>query len=275
MNLLRFTLAIFLSSFSIQCMEERENPSFIFEKPAEKATNTKQKTEQADREKLQAIVGNTRLKYRGGYYFIKSEKLQKKGQRLSALKELDEKIAKEETQKSKKPLQKSRKQLFNTLVKNYKIHLMPQTKDQLFEIIQQLMRAIASNKKLQDNIAQIKVIFPLDFYDASSRQELEKGLEGGKGRRVVGIIVIYPALSKKAAQYVLNELYKLFGDLQGLNIPPNFNEQVTSLIYFAQGDGDFKGDEYAHYYESGQVYYKHPTNNNAYHLRNPAQKTKR
>ena len=45
---------------------------------------------------------------------------------------------------------------------------------------------------------------------------------------------------KNNAQYVLDTLYRLFKDVEGLDIAPRYNEKITSLIYYAQSHGDRK-----------------------------------
>jgi hypothetical protein len=92
-------------------------------------------------------------------------------------------------------------------------------------------------------------------------------------------IVIYAASGKENAQKLLNKIYAIFKYQEGLNINPRWNEKVTSLIYFAQGDGDAKKlKENAKFFESGDEYgngkvYFNPTVTGVYqdyHLINPA-----
>ena len=71
------------------------------------------------------------------------------------------------------------------------------------------------------------------------------------------IIVIYSRAGKEFAQRLLDAIIDLFGDAQGLDTAPRFNRKITSLIYYAQGDGDDKiisGAE--HYFEEDFVHFK-------------------
>lgn len=150
-------------------------------------------------------------------------------------------------------------QLRRQLAANYKIHLMP-FDDDIVQIMKNLLDRVAKNTDLQKAVNRFKVHAHTDAIQRDDGMYLP-------------IIVIYCHASKDAAQYVLNEVYALFKDKPGLGITPRFNRKITSLIYYAQGDGDRKGANYADYYEEGLVHY-HPKFEGEikdYWLENPAE----
>jgi hypothetical protein len=103
----------------------------------------------------------------------------------------------------------------------YKIHLMPEEKET--ETV--LYRLIQILKNNTDLIAGAKII-------TGTEEELR---EGNLPR-----VVIY-CKGKPNAQKILDIVFNTFKDMKGTNRKPRYNEKVTSLIYWAQGDGDFKG----------------------------------
>src|ERR1700733_1975306 len=131
-----------------------------------------------------------------------------------------------------------KEKVLNILVQNYKIHLMPVGDPT--PIILKLITGLQKDPELQKLIWLFKVS-PL--------------LEYKFGGIVYARIVIYISSGKENAQKALNKVYALFKDENGLNETPRYNAKVTNLIYVAQGDGDFKTDEYARYYEPGRAYY--------------------
>lgn len=128
------------------------------------------------------------------------------------------------------------------LVMNYKIHLMSQDKKQTFSIVNTLLNKLKNTKETLYNLIGIfkvakKLNKPYDteFYFPN--------------------IVIYPISGKDNAQKVLNEIYKIFKDIEGNNLTPRFNKKVTSLIYYAQGDGDYKPNR-PEDYEDDKIHFK-------------------
>lgn len=141
----------------------------------------------------------------------------------------------------------------------YKIHLMPFDGD-IVPLMNCLLERLKNDAKLRHAIAFFKIMEFTDYF-------VRKNADGYDP-----IIVIYPHVSKEMAQYALNALYQLFQHVQGRNVTPRFNEKITSLIYCAQGDSEYKGDNFADYYEPGRVYYRSDFEGfcNDYHLSNPA-----
>ncbi len=132
------------------------------------------------------------------------------------------------------------------LAGNYKIHFMPHD-DDIDIVLQDIFTELKNNSDLQNTVAYLKVYknYFKTWQDAKNNQ------------RVFPRIVVYPVTGKKNAQKALNILYKKFNAFNGLDIAPSFNAKVTSLIYVAQGDADFKGDFYKEYYEPPhRIYYK-------------------
>ncbi|GEM_PF-5800300 len=118
-----------------------------------------------------------------------------------------------------------RREYAQNMVKNYKIHLMP-TKEAIFYTLEKLISALHNNTELADSVKIIKIHALNDHLD-------HKG-------NLLPTIVVYPRAGKEHAQKVLNILYALFKDVEGLNKTPRFNRKITSLIYYAQGDSDYK-----------------------------------
>lgn len=124
------------------------------------------------------------------------------------------------------------------LAENYKIHLMPKTKEWLKTIIYQLL----INTVIRENIELFKVLSPYGSFDdfwQHSAYYLQKNDEEYR-RGIPAIVVIYPAQGREKAQKTLEVIYSLFGTMPGVGLDPRFNEKVTDAIYYAQGDGDDK-----------------------------------
>lgn len=151
------------------------------------------------------------------------------------------------------------KEILRELTGSYKIHLMPQHQD-IFETIVTVLDALKEDSELQNLI-----------YDFKSKINLENERDD-KGN-VLPLIVIYPSAGKENAQKALDKIYRLFRDKKGLDITPRFNQRVTSLIYFAQGDADHKKyEENDKYYELPLKIYYNPTITGSfedYHLKIP------
>ncbi len=159
---------------------------------------------------------------------------------------------------------------FDKVTKEYKIHLMPKSGEDLLLIIERLLKEIQSNDQLQNSLVEIKFKTP-DYQELKER--LKKLKSGSK--KVKPIIVIYPGSSKKDAQTVLNSVYKLFGTMEGLDMAPRFNEKITSLIYYAQSHGDIKrGNEFDEFFTEDKKFFKPDVEGKGYdidyRLQNPA-----
>ena len=50
------------------------------------------------------------------------------------------------------------------------------------------------------------------------------------------LIIIHPALEKKAAQYVLDKLYEISSPDEGLGLQPRFSKKISNFLYYSQGD---------------------------------------
>jgi hypothetical protein len=166
-------------------------------------------------------------------------------------------------------INEQKKTILPTLVKNYKIHLMPMEKNDydtqaIEKIWIKLLQLIKNKQELSQLISLIKII-------TTSYSQIHQIQMSQKEPAIPPRIAIYIYGGTMIAQKVLQIIYDEFKDLQGSNVQPGYNEQVTSLLFFAQGDRDCKGDEYAKYYEPGRVYYDpFITGKKAeYHLVNP------
>lgn len=181
-------------------------------------------------------------------------------------------------------------------VEQYKIHLMPKLED-LFSTI----KTIYSSERLNELSIDAKFRFRLPhnktngYTCPAEKKTNQKCFCANKGTYDIGpIIVIYT--SKDNAQLLLNEVYNLFKYQEGLNVTPQFNRKITSLIYYAQGNSIckifnpelYEQPDLVHYkptikstqlniintkngkeYREFKVQYQEPMHNK-YHLLNPA-----
>lgn len=132
----------------------------------------------------------------------------------------------------------------------YKIHLMPQ--GEMHEpggVLSELYRQLYDpTSTLACYVDGIKV--SLTFNDQQLSREKDSKYNMPK-------IVIYPRIGKRYAQLVLDEIYRLFGEISGMDVIPRFNRRITSLIYYAQGNGDDKLDHSSYVFEEpGRVHYR-------------------
>lgn len=150
-----------------------------------------------------------------------------------------------ETIKDPLKVQQHKKLLSNTLeniLAGYKIHLMPAANVNLMDVVLKIRKVIDSNPGL------IKV-FKIYAHTYKQKDITEQA-------EIAPIVVIY-AQGKENAQKVLNKIYETFKNVPGLNIQPRYNARVNDLIWVAQGNGNDKSDQYAHYYEQpDRVYYR-------------------
>lgn len=144
------------------------------------------------------------------------------------------------------------------LAAHYKIHLMPNNED-IVPIIEGLLQGLVDDAGLQKAISHFKI-----------REKTDQ--IGGEDGLCFPIFVLYLNAGKESAQYALNAIYGLFKDMKGRDITPRYNEKITSLIYYAQGDGDYKGDVFAEHYQLDRVCYRSDFEGEYkdYKLKNPA-----
>ena len=167
------------------------------------------------------------------------------------------------------------KKIKEDLVGLYKIHLMPKNSNDFMIILEQLLKALGRNPALQKAVNTLKVISGFDF--EGNPEMLKKKLLEQHGNEVPPIIVIAPSLGKENAQFVLDTVYDLFKNIEGLDLTPRFNEKITSLIYYAQGNGDDKISREEYFDKNnGKIFYKSDFEgaklNRDYHLENPVGK---
>ncbi len=146
-----------------------------------------------------------------------------------------------------------KKEVANQLVKLYKIHLMPREEinGEVERIFIKLLTHVKSDEILQQSISQIKIKFINTLTNGAPR------------------IVIY-VYGKDKAQAALNRICGVFGNDQGSNILPAYNQRASSLIFFSQGDRDHK-KVYPEFFEGeDKVYYKPFIQGDDYHLKVPS-----
>jgi hypothetical protein len=107
-------------------------------------------------------------------------------------------------------------------VENYKFYLMP-SKENRIAIFDQML---AYMEKHPDNVEGVKMF--MQSYDD----------EGGV-KENLPVIVVYPT-NRASAQEVLNDMYQMFQNEQGLNKYPRFSRKITDLIYYTQGSASIK-----------------------------------
>jgi len=190
-----------------------------------------------DKEAVQfaQILGQNKsfLMHLGGYVFIHSNQF------TASRPNLDLKTFVNERNSSKKTA------FGESLINQYKIHLMPQSFDQMITIIE----TILTNKDMK------KYIDTMKFRARASKNNYPILLtdlrdEPNEFKRYP-ILVIYPGGTKKEAQELLNLLYNKFGYLEGADITPRFNKKINSLIYYSQGDSDHKIGNFTKYFDAG------------------------
>lgn len=157
------------------------------------------------------------------------------------------------------PQDKKTQEILNALTARYKIHLMPENPDL---VIYTLLDALRQDPTLQNVIFNFKVLL-----DGQPKEVTPQG------PRILALVVIYPSDGKENAQKLLDKLYPLLKDIPALNPPltPRYNAKVNDLIFIAQGDGDYKGDQYKEFYEPSRIYYKPDITGKLedYHLHHP------
>lgn len=157
----------------------------------------------------------------------------------------DGKLLPRERQEPPKPSEQSWNEADKKLaVQNYKIHLMPKTEDMPL-ILVRLLEEIKKNASFASS---------LDTFKIKTAFEKQVDSQGN----VMPLVVIYPKSGKQNAQVALNTLYNLFKDVHGLDKVPRYNQKITDLIYYAQGDADYKNKaELKDYFEQpGMIHYK-------------------
>ena len=165
------------------------------------------------------------------------------------------------------------------LTGQYKIHLMPKNEEDILIIIENLLDSLKKNTDFANSVSSLKFRVGVNF--SGSKEEIAKRLSNPPSKRnpegtgILPIIVIYPADGQNNAQTVLDYVYKLFKNIPGIGITPRFNEKITSLIYYAQGDADYKiPPSAAKYYTVDKKFYnpdfEGEGQNKDYSLKNPA-----
>ena len=115
------------------------------------------------------------------------------------------------------------------LVQYYKIHLMSKTGQEDI-ILWKFLKAALNDPELPTLINEFKVQADLD------RKHDKEGL-------VLPTMVIYPAEGQENVQKLIYKLCEIFKGDGGSGITPRFNTPLSSLIYYAQADADFKNAE--------------------------------
>lgn len=161
----------------------------------------------------------------------------------------------------------------DAVVGQYKIHLMPKTSEDLMIILEKLLEEVKNNNNFAKKIYSIKYKTRIPFLLGT--EKLKEDWSNRKGmQNILPFIVIYPATGKTKAQKALNHIYELFKGMEGLDLTPRFNKKITNLIYYGQGDADFKlRGSYDQYYTQDKIFYASGFGNeeiNNYELENPA-----
>jgi len=155
----------------------------------------------------------------------------------------------------------------------YKIHLMP-FKDDIPIVLFMLICELIKRHDLWTYIGRTFIIqHNFSIAIKFNITEPEKG-QRDRSRQVGNIptIVIYVENGISAAQKVLNSIYNLFRNRPGTDITPRWNKRITSLIFWAQGDGDVKANEdLYHLFSEDRICYRADLTGKIvdYYLKNP------
>lgn len=122
--------------------------------------------------------------------------------------------------------------LLNVLAGEYKIMCMPRSIEHLDHFLKIFLKVLKDNTTLQRHVHSVEIL-PL-FDDPMSDQEILKSLSA-KGGGFLPIIVINPAGSQEAAQYVLDTVYAMFSDDYGIGLNPRFSKKITNFLFYSQG----------------------------------------
>lgn len=152
--------------------------------------------------------------------------------------------------------------LLKQAVKGYKIHLMPKDED-LFRVSKMVVQELETNPLLQELVGNIKIKAITTEYEKLKKEKAIREMteEQKKDWRETDYydlprIIIYVRGGREAAQKALNEIYRIFKNVEGMNRGPGFNQRVTSLIYFAQGNREDKTRYYWQLFEPRLIYYR-------------------
>lgn len=141
--------------------------------------------------------------------------------------------------------------MIKKMVGNYKIHVMPRN-ESYFTVLYTLLEILKTDKLLHPCV---------DSFKCKTSLLTKEKLLLQNPNCILSRIVIYPNTGKDNAQRVLNALRLSFEGVKGLDITPRYNQKVdeNGLIYFTQGDGNYKGRVYRKYYENENCIYYNPT----------------
>jgi len=113
-----------------------------------------------------------------------------------------------------------KKRALEYLSREYKIHLMPK-EDEAISIFEEVLRIL--NNHFPGISAKIKNTYSHVL-----------------GKQIYPVIVIYCHLGFKDCKKLYQLIYSEFANIKGTDQTPRYNLKVTSLIYYAGGDGDAK-----------------------------------
>lgn len=123
------------------------------------------------------------------------------------------------------------------LVGFYKIHLMPQ-EEEILHVVERLIETLKKDSELRKLIEAFKVQAALWGGDKMQFKNSESLPE----YQYRPAIVIYPSWGKEKVQKLLDALLVIFKNVKGSGNTPRFNIKVNDLVFYAQGDGDYKMD---------------------------------
>lgn len=163
--------------------------------------------------------------------------------------------------------QLEKNECFKILTQRYKIHLMPKDKNFLHTIIK--LCSVIAKSELASLITNVKIKGILEANNMIINK-LEDILELPK-------IIIYIDGGRDNAQKALNIIYEHFGSMEGLDRCPRYNQKITSLIYFAQGNAEDKDEKYnqcgdsSYFEQPDRIYFRTDVTgeNQDYHLIDP------
>lgn len=156
----------------------------------------------------------------------------------------------------------------------YKINGMPGTLKEYKKMVKRLIFKIVSDEELQKAMSSFKLQPAINF--SQSLEEIAELLEAKSATGgIMPILVVYPGNGKDHAQYTLNTLYKLYEDLNGLELVPRFSKEIRKGLSYTHGNGDEKISKYGHCFTRDFIFYHNTFENLSesvnYHLNDPTQ----
>jgi hypothetical protein len=137
------------------------------------------------------------------------------------------------------------------LADRYIIYFIPKNEDDFMLILETILKELDTNQELQQKIELLKINSEINY---DNYQTLANSLRSPLGGYLPPL-TLYPLPGKHNAEFVLRYFHQLFESLDGLgeDFAPNNCVEVTTVIYYEQGNPKFKVDTtYDSYYDDSE-----------------------